>query len=254
MSDYKTGLPVRSEQDADERLHSKIVDYTTPSQGMEVDTDGNAHAEMHGNDPGGTDRVVRTSELGALTPDGVYHASNNTKPGNTGIVVAERNATPGDAQQTKRVTGVSNSDVHAADIALHDEDGVPYSPSNPLPVKLSEAADGDEIHDYNTAAAVAAAGTSNHDYTVTALKTLELKKVMAAASARSKAELQIETGAATGIFTTRAVKFGSVALPNMDFDFPVPIIVAAGVKVRVIRTNLDNQSQDLYSTIIGQEV
>lgn len=253
MSDYKTGLPVRSEQDADERLQSKIVDFTTPSQGMEVDADGNAHAEMHGNDPGGTDRVVRTSEQGALTPDGVYHAANNTKPGNVGLVVAQRAATPGDADQIKRLTAITSGIVHALDVAVRDESGVPFSKSNPLPVELSEEAGGDEIHNYNTAAAVAAAGTNNHDYTVTALKTLEVKKVLAAASARSKAEVQVETGVATGVFQTRAVKFGSVATPNLDFDFEVPLVVAAGVRVRVIRTNLDNQAMDLYSTIIGRE-
>ena len=33
-----------------------------------------------------------------------------------------------------------------------------------------------------------------------------------------------------------------------------PITVATGVRVRVIRTNLDNQPQDLYSTISGHEV
>ena len=53
MSDYKSGLPVRSEADGtDERLQTKIVDATSPdTQQMEVDSDNNAHVEVHGNNP-----------------------------------------------------------------------------------------------------------------------------------------------------------------------------------------------------------
>ena len=57
-----------------------------------------------------------------------------------------------------------------------------------------------------------------------------------------------------GIFTTKLVQFNSTATPNMSIAISSPISVAAGVRVRVIRTNKDNQAQDLYSTILGQEV
>lgn len=106
-----------------------------------------------------------------------------------------------------------------------------------------------EIHDYNTAAAVAAGGTSNHDYTVTAGKTLLLRKILVAASGKFKAEIQNPVG------TTKAVQFGTGASgANIELEFNPPIECAATTVVRVIRTNKDNQSQDLYSTIIGQEV
>lgn len=252
MSDYLSSLPVRTESDADAKLQTKVVDYTTASQGMTVDSDGLAHVEVHGNNPAGGDKALRLSELGAPNPDGVYDVTNNTKPAHAGLVVSQRAASPADSDQVKRVTAVSNSDVHAMDISLHDEDGAAYSKTNPLPVEISDGA-GDEIHNYNTAAAVASAGTSNHDYPVTAGKTLELKKIMVAGSAATKAEVQIEDGVAAGTYTTFAVKFGTASSPSIDFDFVVPKIVAAQVNVRVIRTNRDNQSQDLYSTIIGRE-
>lgn len=254
MADYASGLPVRSEADGtDERVHVKIVDKTNPStQQMTVDTDSNAHVEIHGNDPAGVDRVVRTSEIGALTPDGVYDASNNTKPGNVGLVVHTRTASPGDAQQVIRQTGIDAGTVNAADIALHDENGVPFSASNPLPVTNVDS-EGTEINNYNTAT-VASGGVSNHDYAVTVATTLKLSHIWASASGKMKIEVQIESGVATGVFATRFVGFNSTANPNIDLPVHENISVAAGVRVRIIRTNNDNQSQDLYSTISGHEI
>ena len=46
MADVDSQLPVRSVQDVDERLQTKIVDATNPgSQQMEVDTDSDAHVK-----------------------------------------------------------------------------------------------------------------------------------------------------------------------------------------------------------------
>lgn len=111
---------------------------------------------------------------------------------------------------------------------------------------------GDPVHDYNTVASVAKDATSNHDYTVTTGKTLVLEKIWATASGKMKIEVQIET---TG-FATKFVGFNSVSSPNMDITIPagMPINVAATKKVRIIRTNLDNSSQALYSSVVGKEI
>jgi len=253
MADYNSALPVRTEGDAQEKLQVKIVDFTTPTQGQIVDTDGNSHIEVHGNNPAGSDEVLLLSELGAVVPDGVYNVTNNSNPGNVGLIAHTRAATPADTDQVIRLTAISNSTVHALDVAIRDEAGAPYSSSNPMPVVQVES-EGDEINNYNTASAVAAAGTSNHDYTVTALKTLILTQIEATASGKAKIEVQIESGVATNVFSTRFVQFNSTANPNMGITLKEPISVAAGVRVRVIRTNKDNQAQDLYSTISGHEV
>jgi hypothetical protein len=254
MADYDSALPVRSQADgADERVHVKIRDSANPALGAEVDSDGNLHTEMHGNDPAGTDRVLRTSEEGALTPDGVYNAATNTKPGNVGVITHTRSATPGDATQNKRVTSVTGAgNREALDVAITDESGIPFSASNPLPV-TSVDSEGTEVNNYNTAT-VAAAGTSNHDYTVTALTTLKLSQIWASASGKLKITVQIETGVASGTFNTVFVGFNSTANPNIDLPIKENITVAAGVRVRVIRQNNDNQSQDVYSTICGHEI
>lgn len=254
MADYKSGLPIRTEADGtDERLHAKIVDGLNPSQRMSVDSDLNAHVEVHGNNPSGSDEVLRLSEVGAITPDGFYHATDNTKPGNIGLIAFTRAASPADSDQIKKLTAITNSSVHALDISLHDEAGAAYTVSNPLPV-TSVDSEGTEVNDYNTGSAVAASASSNHDYTVTVATTLKLSQIWASASGKMKIEVRIETAAASGVFNTRFVGFNSTANPNIDIDINEHIAVVAGAIVRVIRTNLDNQAQDVYSTICGHEI
>lgn len=128
------------------------------------------------------------------------------------------------------------------------------SDQTPIPVTISSDRPGTEICSYNTASALAAAGVSNHDYTVTALKTFTLTQIECTGSGKMKVEIQIETGAATGVFNTRFVQFNSTANTNTSLHLEAPITVAAGVRVRIIRTNRDLAAQDLYSTILGQEV
>lgn len=156
----------------------------------------------------------------------------------------------GAADYNNGATGAQTLRV-AANLAVA---GANVSATNPVPVYMSVDGVGTEIDAYNTASAVAAGATSNHDYTVTALKTLLLTQIEASASGKMKIEVQVETGVASGVFTTKFVQFNSTATPNMSIKIGPSISVAAGVRVRVIRTNKDQQAQDVYSTIMGQEV
>lgn len=139
----------------------------------------------------------------------------------------------------------------AANLAIA---GANVSAANPIPVSISADAAGNEINDFNTVATLAAAGVSNHDYTVTAGKTLLLTQIESSGSGKMKIQVQIETAVASGIFNTRFTQFNSTAMSNMSIQLASPISVLAGVRVRVVRTNRDQQSQDVYSTICGQEV
>lgn len=253
MADYNSSLPIRTEGDAQEKVQSKIVDYTDPSKGQIVDTDGNSHVEMHGNNPAGSDEVLRLSELGALTPDGVYDASNNSKPGNVGLIASQRDASPGDTTQTERLTSVTNGSKRLLDVSIHDENGAVFSTSNPLPV-TSVDSEGEEINDHQTSAALAAAASATFDYTVSALKTLKLSKVYASASGKLKAEIKVETAPSSGSFDTKFVFFNSTANPNIMCEVGEVLSVPAGAKVRVILTNRDTSPMDVYATISGHEI
>lgn len=70
--------------------------------------------------------------------DGVYDASNNTDPSNTGIVLQTRNSTPADSRQVQQITairGTTDSTVVSQDVSLHDHNGNQFSSLNPLQVR-----------------------------------------------------------------------------------------------------------------------
>ena len=192
---------------------------------------------------------------GAAAVDGVYDATDNTDPSNVGLLAHSRSASPADTQQTERLTSIEDAGgtVRALDVSLHDEAGEAYSSSNPLPVVMA-ASEGDEVHAYNTASAVASDAASNHTYSVASGDVFVLSKVHAAASGKMKIEVQVGDGADTEVFSTVAVNFNSTANPECSVVFAPAIYVTGTVDtttVRVIRTNLDNQAQDLYTTIMG---
>lgn len=128
------------------------------------------------------------------------------------------------------------------------------SDQSPIAVTISDIPAGTPVNDAKDASSIAAGSSDNHDYTVTTAKTLHLHQIEGSASGKAKFEVLVETGVATGVFTSRFVKFNSTANPNISVSLQDPISVAAGVRVRVIATNKDLLAQDLYSTISGQEV
>lgn len=125
--------------------------------------------------------------------------------------------------------------------------------SSPVPVYItSGAASGSEVNSYDTASAVAAAASDNHDYTVTGT-TFLLKQITFAASGKMKVELQ--TGPVAGL-TSKGVWFVSTANPNYTITFaqPIEVPVTSTGTVRLIRTNNEAVAQDVYSTIIGSDI
>lgn len=190
----------------------------------------------------GEGKVIVTSALptgantiGAVTQSGTWSVRTQDGAGNA-------------------LTSSAAGGTRPLDVAMRDGSGNLYSGTNPLPVTFSTDPVGTEVNNYSTASAIASGATSNHDYTVTALKTMLLQQIEASGSGKMKIEVQTETAAASGVFNTKFVQFNSTSSPNMSIHLESPISVVAGARVRVIRTNKDNQSQDVYSTISGQEV
>lgn len=165
---------------------------------------------------------------------------DQTTPGTTNRVAAN----------IDQVSGASQSATNPLFTRLTDGTTA-ISESNPLPVELAIA--GTPVNDPKDATAIAGAATDNHDYTVTALKSLHLTQIESSSSGKAKMEIFIETGVATGVFVSKWVKFNSVSSPSMSVVLSAPITVAAGVRVRVAMSNLDKQAQDLYSTVSGHE-
>ena len=128
------------------------------------------------------------------------------------------------------------------------------SETNPMYVQPVETSvSGSEVHNYNTASAVAADGTSNHDYTVTGT-TMFLKSIIVAGSGNIKFE--IRTGPLASL-VTKAVGFLTGRegdSKQINFNPPIEIPVTGTGTVRIIRTNRQNQAVDVYSTILGNDV
>lgn len=254
-ADYDSGLPIRSEADGtDERVHVKICDGTTASQMAEVDSNDDLHVKVHGDDADdNSDVVLRLSELGNANTDGIYEADNNSIPANSGVIGHDRKSTPADSDQTFRVTSVqgTNDTTHwSLDVSLHDGDGDAIDGSNPLPVEFELTGTGTAVYDYKTAASVAKDATDDHAVEVTAAKVLTVSKVMASASGKIK--MVMATGS-SGTETDILVMFNSTASPNIIYEFFEDLNVAAEDWVVLTITNLDNQAQDVYSVIEGEE-
>ena len=185
--------------------------------------------------------------------DGHYSALTNDEPNSSGIIGSERSGAIGVATSTQRVTAKPGDENKIAlDVSISDGDGNSINKNNPLPAYITDSP-ADEIEDYDKAIDVAKdGGTSNHDYTTAS----EFRGLNAECNSGGLAsfELQVETAAASGIFTTVMRKFNSVSNPEVIFAHKSPKVIPTGVIIRIIKTNLDNQATDMDSLINGKEV
>lgn len=153
------------------------------------------------------------------------------------------------------LTSAAAGGTRPLDVALRDGAGSLYTAANPLPVQIAAGTPGSEVHDYNTVSSLAAAATSNHDYSITASKTFKAEKFWASASGKIKIEVQVSTNGT--VFVSKFVAFNSTSTPNIDIylgQFTLSDVNVTGAKLRIIRTNLDKSAMDVYSTISGVEV
>lgn len=262
-NDIESALPIRTNGDAHEKTQVKIADAADPNgvdKQAEV-SEKKLHIRNFSKDSDGADQEVLLSQEGFTQSNGDYDAALNKRPSSQGLILHDRKDTaevPAEADQNKRVTAVAydngvDETIIAMDVAIRDENGVPYSKTNPVPVSIEES-EGDEIHSFfESAGAIVKNNVDTHEYTVTALKEFELEQWSISASGLMKGTLQVETAPASGIFVIKDILFNSTANPNASKEFKRPIKVAAGVKVQIIRLNGDNQAQGMNSTINGLE-
>jgi hypothetical protein len=128
------------------------------------------------------------------------------------------------------------------------KDTAANSYTNPIYVtNVAGAVSATEIHDYATTV-----DTGNNDYTVTGT-TFLLKSVIFAASGGMKATIQ--TGP-VGTLVDKAVGFiaHQGGTQQLFFDPPIEVPVTSTGTVRVIMTNREGSAQNVYSTIIGNDL
>lgn len=168
---------------------------------------------------------------------------------------AEIKITDGTDDLEINADGSINSVVTATNLDIRDlthvsdsvkvGDGIDFLAVNAdgsINVKIADGTPGTSIVDYNTASAVAGGASNTHTYTSTG--NFYLTQVEASGSGKMKIEIQVNA-------ISKFVQFNSTSSPNMSISLSQPILATIGQTVTVIRTNRDNQSSDLYSTISG---
>lgn len=245
MSDFNSSLPIRTETNGD--VVVKVVDGTVTSQALAVDAAGKVYAKL--NDGSGNDITSQANGAQRALDVGINVAGVQIDPRQVRALTAADVVT---VEEIVQPLPAGTNLLGGTDIYVG---GVIASDTNPVPVSMSAAPLGDVVNNYNTAAALAAAGTSNHTYTITSTKSFQGKKIHAASSGKLKIEVQTSPDGVA--FSTIFVAFNSTATPNIDVDMDQILFLQAagtGAAIRVIRTNKDSQAQDVYSTISGIEV
>lgn len=260
MADFDSSLPVRTQSPGD--IISKLADATTPSQQLAISAAGAAKVDGSAvTQPVSgplTDAELRATAVpvsGPLT-DAQLRA---TAVPVSGTVTANQGGSPW-AQNITQIAGVAVSSAQGMPSRLTD--GSAYYDARDIRA-LSSATDsvtailatsaGDPINDYANSSGTGPGSSNDHDYTVTAGKTLLLSQLEMSSSGKAKVDLQIETGVATGVFITYFTAFNSSANPNASIRLSAPMSVAAGVRVRAESTNRDLSAEDIYTTICGSE-
>jgi hypothetical protein len=215
VADYDSSLPIRTESAGDVDVF--ISDATISSQKLKVNADGSI--DTNTSLPAGT-KVIIT--------DGTDDLEINTDGSINAVVTAT------DLDIRDLVAATDSVSAH-----LKDEDGNAFTSGNPLPVEFFESST--EAFDFSQGTAIAK--NALHTHTFAAPADFKLKDVFVSGSGKMRAELKI--GAATV-----AVGFNSTANPQVTWKFQKGLN-ASSVNVVVEITNLDNQAQNLYSTVVG---
>lgn len=260
MADYDSSLPIRTESAGD--VDAFISDATTPSQKLKVNADGSidvnallqSGAKIILTD--GTDDLEINAD-GSINVQGndidirdLQFATDSVDVSGSSVSITGTVDVSG-SSVTVTATDLDIRDISAASdsIAAHlfDEAGAAFSATNPLPVNLVSASEGDEIVDYQTSASVAKNASTDHDFTVSAGKTFLGEEIFVSGSGKLKAEILVNG-------STNYVGFNSTANPNIRIPLEKIVKANAAEIIKITITNRDNQPQDVYSTLIGKEV
>jgi hypothetical protein len=284
MSDYYSSMPVRTSRESGDIQNVLVAGWESSTSAIiaiKVDTSGKVYVVgsdfdirnldssqdsvlICGNDGSSTNPPISVDASGNVNVNivsgagGYQYQDNVASTGAYGTVALGLDA----ANSKLQMIAVDSTGRPQVDIAAQTLTAVKISKdvnanteTNPIFVKLTDIAQGGEVHEYDTSAGIGKGLTANHEYILTPAggKTLMLKQVLFSASGAMKAEVQV--GPLLGL-VTKAVGFNSSAnlMNTIVFDPPIELTEAgAGQRVRVIVTNRDNQAQDLYTTIMGVE-
>lgn len=191
--------------------------------------------------------VVDDVAINSITENNIGHVRMTPK-----AVLLTTIADPTTTTQRLAISASGNAGVNIAEQTLTavkvSATAAANTSSNPIYVSVVESGvSATEVHNYATST-----GTGNNDYTVTGT-TFLLRSVIFGASGGMKATVQ--TGPLATL-VTQAVGF----IPHqggtfqMFFNPAIEVPVTSTGTARVIMTNREGTAQDVYSTIIGNDI
>lgn len=133
------------------------------------------------------------------------------------------------------------------------KDGNPNAVGNPIYVQEvgTPAVTSTPVHNY-APNNLASNASFNQDYTVVGTK-FKLKRVVCASTGQAKFEIQV--GPSASLVSKAVVMVGpNCRTGEVVFDPPLEVPVTGAGKVRVIQKNLQTGTNDVYSTIMGEDV
>lgn len=258
MSATQQSFPIKTLSNGDAVV--EICDGTTPSQKLAVDSSGKISSKL--NDGSGNLLTSQSNGAQRALDVGIDVAGVQVDPRQiraltaADIVTANQgtaNATPWN-ENIAQIAGAIPSATNALPAQVATA-GAFVSSTNPLPVTVVSTLAGTSVNKYNTTSSVAAGASTNHDYTITALKTFFGKKFWA--SSAGMIRMDVQTSPDGSVFTTFWTAFSSTACPNISIDLDQLVISDSGTgsKIRIVLTNFEvTASEDLFSTISGTEV
>ena len=269
MADFDSSLPIRTESDGDVVIF--LADPSTPANKIAVESDGSINVnadlatgakviitdgteDLEVNADGSINAVVTATDLDIRDLD---FANDSVDVSGSSVTVSATDLDIRDLVFATDKVDVSGSDVTATvtatdldirdldassdSVAAHlfDESGVAFSSSNPVPVEFFDSKA--ESFDFSQGNAIAKNAT--HTHTFAAPTDYKLKDVYVGGSGKLRAELRIDGNVV-------AVGFNSTANPQVSWRFQKGLN-ASSVDVVVLIENLDNQAQNVYSTVVG---
>jgi hypothetical protein len=188
---------------------------------------------------GNTDPLsLTTSGLLRVDGSGSTQPVSGTVTANAGTGTFDTNLAQVAGTATAVNTGNSNAGTQRVVLA-----------SDQPAVAVTFSAGNTELVDYSTGTGIAANASSTQTYTPAAA--VRVNKITAAASGQMKIEVQ---WGVTGSETTQFVTFTSKGNLISDIAIPNGVNLTTTDSVKVIRTNLDNQAMNVYSSVFFQNV
>jgi hypothetical protein len=235
-----------------------ITDPTNDAYRLVIDSNGYITSNISGTvtvDCNSTD--VTVDNAGGASAVNIQDGGNTiTIDGTLTGITNDVNIADGGNSITVDASQLDIDDLNSTDdeVAIGDgTDTLAINTDGSINVNIVSSVITGEVHDYDTASAVASDATDNHDY-ATANTTFLLKSVIVSGSGNIKFEVQ--TGPIAGLSTV-AVGFLTGRqgdTKQLFFDPPIEVPATGTGTTRIIRTNRQGAATDLYSTIIGLDI